>query len=118
MNVVVFRRRLFYICAMVALVIPLFFLGSPARRNSDGTITKEGGALAKIRTAYNLGQGDLGEIDPASESMRLATLGLRGVAATILWQKAEYYKKEQYWDRLSATLNQIAVLHLANGSAS
>ncbi len=110
MNIVVLRRRLFYLCAMVVLLVPLYFLGNPSVRNSDGSVKRPGGALAQLRTAYDLGQGDLGEIDPASESMRLATLGLRGVAATILWQKAEYYKREQYWDRLSATLNQIAVL--------
>ena len=110
MNVVVLRRRLFYICAMVLLLVPLYFLGNPSVRNPDGSVKQSGGTLAQIRTAYDLGQGDLGEIDPASESMRLATLGLRGVAATILWQKAEYYKKEKFWDRLSATLNQIAVL--------
>ncbi len=110
MNVVVLRRRLFYICAMVVLLVPLYFLGNPSVREPDGSVKQPGGTLAQIRTAYDLGQGDLGEIDPASESMRLATLGLRGVAATILWQKAEYYKKEQFWDRLSATLNQIAVL--------
>jgi hypothetical protein len=110
MNVVVLRRRLFYICAMVVLLVPLYFLGNPSVREADGSVKQPGGTLAQIRTAYDLGQGDLGEIDPASESMRLATLGLRGVAATILWQKAEYYKKEQFWDRLSATLNQIAVL--------
>lgn len=110
MDILVLRRRLFYICAMVALIVPLYFLGKPSVRNSDGTVKEQGGTLSQLRTAYNLGQGDLGDIDPASESMRLATLGLRGVAATILWQKAEYYKKEQYWDRLAATLNQIAVL--------
>ncbi|MFN3188921.1 MAG: hypothetical protein ACE361_00230 [Aureliella sp.] len=110
MNVVVLRRRLFYICAIVALVVPLYFLGNPSVRNDDGSVKSAGGALAKIRAEYDLGQGDLGELDPASESMRLATLGLRGVASTILWQKAEYYKREQYWDRLSATLNNIAVL--------
>ncbi|MEO8269422.1 MAG: hypothetical protein ABI557_06875, partial [Aureliella sp.] len=110
MNVVVLRRRLFYICAMVLLLVPLYFLGNPSVRNPDGSVKQAGGTLAQIRTNYDLGQGDLGEIDPASESMRLATLGLRGVAATILWQKAEYYKREQFWDRLSATLNQIAVL--------
>ncbi len=110
MNIVVLRRRLFYICAMVVLLVPLYFLGNPSVREPDGSVKQPGGTLAQIRTAYDLGQGDLGEIDPASESMRLATLGLRGVAATILWQKAEYYKKEQFWDRLSATLNQIAVL--------
>lgn len=110
MNTVVLRRRLIYISAIVLLLVPLYFLGNPSVRNNDGSVKKAGGTLAQIRSAHNLGQGDLGEIDPASESVRLATLGLRGVAATILWQKAEYYKKEQYWDRLSATLNQISVL--------
>ena len=110
MNVVVLRRRLFYISAIVAILVPLYFLGRPSIRNADGSVKQPGGTLSQIRTQYNLGQGDLGEIDPASESMRLATLGLRGVASTILWQKAEFYKKEKYWDRLAATLNQIAVL--------
>lgn len=110
MNVVVLRRRLFYISAIVAILVPLYFLGRPSIRDADGSVKQPGGTLSQIRTQYNLGQGDLGEIDPASESMRLATLGLRGVASTILWQKAEFYKKEKYWDRLAATLNQIAVL--------
>jgi len=110
MNTLVLRRRLFYISAMVLLLVPLYFLGKPSVRRQDGSILDQGGTLAQLRTHYDLGQSDLGQMDPASESMRLATLGLRGVAASILWQKAEYYKKEQYWDRLSATLNQIAVL--------
>ena len=112
MNTVVLRRRLIYICAMVALIIPIRLLGEPSIHQEDGSLLEEnsGGALARIRAKYDLGQGDLGQIDPASESMRLATLGLRGVACTILWMKAEEYKKEKYWDRLSATLNQIAVL--------
>jgi len=110
MNVVALRRQLVYILAMVALLVPLYVLGRPSVRKKDGSAIRQGGTLAQLRSKYDLGQGDLGEIDPASESMRLATLGLRGVAATILWQRAEYYKKEKYWDRLSATLNQIAVL--------
>ncbi len=110
MNIVALRRQLIYILAMVALLVPLYVMGKPSVRNKDGTESQRGGTLAQLRSKYDLGQGDLGEIDAASESMRLATLGLRGVAATILWQRAEYYKKEKYWDRLSATLNQIAVL--------
>lgn len=110
MNTGSLRRRVIYIAAMVLLLIPLYMLGQPSVRQRDGTPIQDGGVLARLRTKYDLGQGDLGEIDPASESMRLATLGMRGVASTILWQKAEYYKKEQYWDRFSATLNQIALL--------
>jgi hypothetical protein len=42
--------------------------------------------------------------------MKLATLGMRGIASSILWIKADYYKEEKYFDRFSATLNQIALL--------
>ena len=52
----------------------------------------------------------LGEIDPASESMKLATLGMRGVAANLLWERANRYKREHDWDSLAATLNQISKL--------
>ena len=39
--------------------------------------------------------------------MKLATLGLRGVAANILWSWANYYKKIEDWDKLELTVNQI-----------
>ncbi len=110
MNKQVLGRRLFYIAAMVLLLFPIYLLGNPSVRNSTGAELTPGGALAKIRTKYELGQADLGAIDPASESMRLATLGLRGVAVSILWQRAEYFKREQFWDNYSAALNQITRL--------
>jgi hypothetical protein len=62
-----------------------------------------GGVLAQLRTEYNLGQSDLGEIDPASEAMKLATMGLRPVAVITLWEKANEYKMKEDWDNLSAT---------------
>lgn len=110
MNTLVLRRRLIYISIMVALLIPLYFLGHPSVRDKDGSAIQEGGSLAAIRTNYDLNHSDVGELDPASESARLATLGLRGVAATILWQRAEHYKREKYFDRLSATVNQLRIL--------
>jgi uncharacterized low-complexity protein len=39
--------------------------------------------------------------------MKLSTLGLRGVAANILWLWANYYKKIEDWDKLEMTVNQI-----------
>jgi hypothetical protein len=110
MNTLVLRRRLMYVGAIVLLLIPLYFLGRPSVRNEKGDPTNEGGILARIRARDDLGQSDLGALDPASESARLATLGLRGVAATILWSKAEYYKKEKYFDRMAATVNQLKIL--------
>ena len=76
-----FRRKVIYIGAIAVLLIPLYMLGSPSRRDKGDVIG--GGYLARLRSHpdYRLAQRDLGEIDPASESMKLATLGLRGVAA-------------------------------------
>ena len=59
---------------------------------------------------HPLSQASLGEIDPASETMKLATLGLRGVAVNLLWEKANYYKKIEDWTNLTATLEQLAKL--------
>jgi len=66
--------------------------------------------LARLRDEYRLGQANIGEIDPASETMKLATLGLRGVAVNLLWEKANYYKKTEDWTNLTATLEQLAKL--------
>jgi len=112
-------RKAFYICGIVALLIPLFLLGQPPTSKTTSSSAEpsttvagnsSGGLLSQIRDRYDIGQASLGQLDPASETMRLATLGLRGVAATILWQKSDYYKTEKYYDRLSATLNQLSLL--------
>ena len=95
-------RKIVYILAIVALLLPLYFLGRPA--------TKGAGKISEMRSRYRIGQADLGKLDPTSESMKLATLGMRGIASTILWLRADYYKEEKYFDRFSATLNQIALL--------
>lgn len=92
-------RKIAYIVAIVLLLLPLFALGKP------GT-----GLIGQLRTKHRIGQANLGKLDPTSESMRLATLGMKGVAATILWGRADYYKEEKYFDRFSATLNQISLL--------
>ncbi len=92
-------RKIAYIAGIVLLLGPLFALGSPKT-----------GMIGQLRTKYKMGQANLGKLDPTSESMRLASLGMKGIAATILWLRADYYKEEKYFDRFSATLNQIALL--------
>ena len=92
-------RKIAYIAAIVLLLLPLFALGRPSN-----------GIIGQLRTKYKMGQANLGKLDPTSESMRLATLGLKGIASTVLWLRADYYKEEKYFDRFSATLNQIALL--------
>ncbi|MFO0923118.1 MAG: hypothetical protein U0905_11595 [Pirellulales bacterium] len=91
MNNASFKRKLTYIIAIVALLVPVYFLGQPMVQKKEGQ-GQGGGTLAKIRQKYGIGQADIGEIDPASESARLATLGFRGFATTIAQYKADYYK--------------------------
>ena len=92
-------RKIAYIAAIVLLLWPLVALGRPTN-----------GMIGQLRTKYKMGQANLGKLDPTSESMRLATLGMKGIASTILWLRADYYKEEKYFDRFSATLNQISLL--------
>ncbi|MEX2316838.1 MAG: hypothetical protein WD669_06790 [Pirellulales bacterium] len=99
-----FYRKIAYLAAFVVLAIFIFWLSTPATANRDG------GRLAQLRKEYQLGQANLGEVDPASETMRFLTLGLRGVAVTALWEKANYYKKTEDWTNLTATLEQLAKL--------
>ncbi|MBS0209357.1 MAG: hypothetical protein JSS27_10410 [Planctomycetes bacterium] len=102
------RRKLIYLALAAALLLPLAWLGQPATRG--GGRGQPGGHLAQQREHYRLGQSNLGKIDPASETIKLATLGLRGVASTILWNKADDYKMKKDWTRLSAAYQQIAYL--------
>ncbi|MEM6331219.1 MAG: hypothetical protein AAF790_13350, partial [Planctomycetota bacterium] len=97
-------RKLAYLGAMAAMVVPLSWLALPR------TVDDAGGELAQLRDEFDLGQADLGEIDPASETMKLATLGLRGVAVNLLWQRANELKKTENWSELTATLDQLAKL--------
>jgi len=99
-----FYRKITYLVLIAVLLFPISQLGAPA------TTEDEGGRLAQLRAEYDLGQSDLGDIDPASETIRLATLGLRGVAVSMLWSKANDYKKKEDWTNFRATLEQLAKL--------
>lgn len=100
-----FRRKIVYLAVLVVMLVPLFLLGQPVGTEGDG-----GGQLAEMRGRFDIAESDLGEISPASETMKLASLGLRGVAATLLWNKAHEYRVRHEWDRLKAALNNIALL--------
>ena len=97
--------KIVYLVVLVTMLIPLYMLGQPAGGKRD-----LGGKLSVMRHQYNIAESDLGEISPASETMKLASLGMRGVAATLLWNKAHRYRVLHEWDRLKATLNNIALL--------
>ncbi len=104
-----FKRKVAYITGIVLLLFPLFFLGQPATsgRNGSGEV---GGKLAQLRAESELAQSNLGEINPVSSSMQLATFGLRPVAVIVLWEKATKFQKMEDYDNVTATINQISKL--------
>lgn len=101
-----FWRKVVYLVAIMALLLCIAWLGAPATTGSKGS----GGKLSQLRADYRLNQTHLGEIDATSETIKLVTLGLRGVAANILWGKAHEYKKKKDWTNLEATVEQITKL--------
>ena len=104
-----FKRKVAYITGIVLLLFPLFFLGQPATsgRNGSGEV---GGKLAQLRAESELAQSNLGEINPVSSSMQLATFGLRPIAVIVLWEKASKFQKMEDYDNVTATINQISKL--------
>ena len=100
-----FTRKLAYLAAIVALpgahVLALAAGRDPGRRHA-----RRRPAGPTPRQERHFSTASLGEVDPASETMKLSCLGLRGVAAQILSFKAEEFKKKD-WANLSATLEQI-----------
>ncbi len=105
-----FQHKIYYLVAIAVLLAILSFLGRPATRAGKDGQGSPGGILAQARQENHLSQSQLGEIDPTSETIKLASLGMRGVAANILWTKANTYKKKKDWTNLSATLEQITKL--------
>jgi hypothetical protein len=102
-------RKVLYLLGIFVLLIPIGLLSAPGVVGSNDELTK-GGKLAQIRHEHKLSQANLGEIDPASETMKLATLGLKGIAVNLLWQQANEYKMKENWTGLSATLEQMTKL--------
>ncbi len=111
-----FTRKIIYLAAIALLLYPLHWLSHPATRDTKDSPGAPGGVLSRLREENNLSQAQLGEIDPTSVTVKLATLGLRGVAANILWEKAFEYKKKKDWTNLMATLRQITKIqpHFVN----
>jgi len=102
-----FVRKVVYIAAIGGLLIPLSLVSRPATRDRDNVIKDAGGVLSDMRDKNKLSQARLSEIDPGSETMKLASLGLRGIAVNILWMKAMDAKEKKQWDTFSTTLNSL-----------
>lgn len=104
-----FIRKIVYLTLIGLLLIPLSYYSQPAtigpRNEPVG-----GGKLAQLRQQQGISEASLGEIDPSGETIKLATLGLRGVAVVMLWEKAKNAQMKEDWDGLQATLDQLTKL--------
>ncbi len=99
-----FVHRVIYGALIVALLIPLALLSQPA------TLEAPGGLLSRMRREHKLSQAELGDIDPTSATIKLATMGMGAIAVQALWHKADEYKKKEDYVNLGATLEQIVKL--------
>lgn len=111
-----FVRKLVYLLIIALLLAPLYYIGRPAitkRENAPVNTARKpnpGGELSVLRAQYKISEANLGEVNPAGETIQWATFGLKGVAAVMLWTQAQQFQKEEDYDRLSATLNQIVLI--------
>lgn len=98
------QRKMVYMMAIIVLLVPIVWLGMPS--DAPGT----GGVIAQKRHEYELGESTLGDVDPASATMNLVLLGLRGVATNLLWMEAEEQKRTKNWSQLQSTVESIILL--------
>ena len=107
-----FRTKIIYIVVIAALLVPLFLLGRPAsiQKGEEGQVSLRGGFLSTLRQEEGNVDADLGKIDPGSNTMKLATFGMRGVALALLWHKSLEFEKKSDWNNVVVTSNQITML--------
>ncbi len=99
------QRKFLYMAGILALMVPIIMLGMPTSEQSGS-----GGRIARLRTHYELGEANLGQVDPASATMNLVLLGMRGIAANLLWMEADELKETKNWSQLDATVESIILL--------
>ena len=99
------QRKLVYLIGIIVLLIPIIWLSLP----SDGK-NKPGGVLSQLRSQYELGESDLGDVDASSAAMNLVLLGMRGVAVNMLWMDLDLQKDMKRWAEMQATTESIVRL--------
>ena len=102
-----FVRKIVYIAIIGGLLIPLSFIARPEVTGADGQVVDPGGRLSQMRREERLAQASISEIDPTSEAMKLASMGLRGVAVNVLWMQALEHQKNEDYDKLAQTLQTL-----------
>ncbi|HBT76261.1 MAG TPA: hypothetical protein DEB39_04890 [Planctomycetaceae bacterium] len=107
------QRKVVYVLILLVLGCLNFEIGRPPRSVSDSTgVTREvpGGQLSRMRADMKIADAQIGQIDPSSTTMKLATFGMRGVAISILWYHANEYEKRDDWNNVIATGDQLVLL--------
>ncbi len=105
------NRKLIYMFTILVLLIPIGALGMPAReRSQPGQPGQSGGKIARLRHEYRLGETTLGDVDPASATMNLVLLGMRGIAGSMLWMQADEQKRMKNWSEHEQTVESIIKL--------
>ncbi|MEX1040113.1 MAG: hypothetical protein WDZ51_05760 [Pirellulaceae bacterium] len=102
-----FQRKIIYGGCMIALLVLISLISRPATSDPNN----QGGWLAQKRHEYRITQADLGQIDPASEAMRLSLMGMDGVAITMLWNKLNRHQKMEQWALMESTARTISHLN-------
>jgi hypothetical protein len=100
------QRKTAWFVAILVLLIPVVLLGMPA----GNTGSDSGGVLADLRAEHDLGESNLGQIDPTSATMNLLLLGLRGVAVNVLRMDLDDYKNRKDWAQMQATTEAVITL--------
>ena len=105
-------RKVVYGVSLVLLLVVLYVVGAPARVVDVGGEARSvtGGFLAQQRADAGLSESQMGKIDPASNTVKLATFGMRGVAVALLWHQTNEHQKRHKWNDVVATANQIIFL--------
>lgn len=113
------QRKLVYAVGIVVLLIPVNWLGRPSGKEAGGgeaaapaPAAEEagGGLLARLRSKYDLGESNLGDVDPSSATMNLLLMGLRGIAVDQLWMQANKNQERKNWAALETNINSIILL--------
>lgn len=104
------QRKIAYLIGILVLLVPIIYFGLPSGgRSPDGRQTT-GGGLARLRQLYDLGESNLGDVDPSSVTMNLVLLGLRGIAVNQLWIQMDDAKNHKDWPRMMEATESIVKL--------
>lgn len=93
------QRKIVYLVTLFVLGGLIIFMARPGD-----------GRLPQMRVTYELGEATLGDVDPASSTLNLVLLGMRGVAANLLWMEADHLKDTKNWSELQQRVNSIILL--------